>query len=244
MKHAIIEKTYVIYCHRNKYNNKVYIGQTCRKYLSQRWGKNGEGYTYNTHFWRAIQKYGWNNFEHIILAKDLSKKEADELEIYYIQKYNSTDSEYGYNKDIGGQHVISEEAKQKMSKSHLGKTPWNKGKHISEETKEKLRQTNIGKRHSEETKKKISKANIGKHSNKGRIPWNKGMCGEYHVEFTESHKQKLSETCKGKNKDRVWINDGKNCKFVKQSELQEYITKNWIIGRIINRRKKLCQNMQ
>lgn len=233
MRHAIIEKTYTIYCHRNKYNNKVYIGQTCRKYLNQRWGKNGEGYSYNTHFWRAIQKYGWDNFEHTIIAKDLSKEEADELEKYYIQKYNSTDSEYGYNRSIGGQHIVTDAAREKMSIAHKGKPAWNKGKSISEETKQKISNTLTGSHLSEETRQKISKSNIGKHSNKGCIPWNKGMRGEYHVEFTESHKQKLSEANKGKNKGKVWINNGKNLKLVKPEELQDYLDNDWLLGRKI-----------
>ena len=57
-----------------------------------------------------------------------------------------------------------------------GKTPWNKGKKCSEETKKKLREANkgennpfYGKRHSEETKKKLSE------SHKGKNTWSKGM---------------------------------------------------------------------
>jgi hypothetical protein len=64
-----------------------------------------------------------------------------------------------------------------------GRTPWNKGKKLSEETKkkisEKISELQKGKKHSEETKKKISE------SHKGKI-------------LSEEHKRKLSESHKGK----------------------------------------------
>lgn len=47
--------------HKNKINNKVYIGQT-HQTLKERWGKNGSGYRTSPHFYHAIQKYGWDNF--------------------------------------------------------------------------------------------------------------------------------------------------------------------------------------
>ena len=81
-----INKQYKIYAHINKINGKVYIGQTCYRNINQRW-RHGEGYKHSPHFYNAIQKYGWENFEHIILFEDLSKDEAENLEIYYIQKY-------------------------------------------------------------------------------------------------------------------------------------------------------------
>ena len=36
-------KLYCIYMHKNKVNNKVYIGQTCQS-PERRWGKNGINY--------------------------------------------------------------------------------------------------------------------------------------------------------------------------------------------------------
>ena len=57
-----------IYLHRNKINNKVYIGQTIQS-PEERW-KNGNGYKGCYYFYNAIQKYGWDNFEHIILEQN------------------------------------------------------------------------------------------------------------------------------------------------------------------------------
>ena len=57
-------------------NGKVYIGIT-KQTVEERW-RNGEGYkTQLVH--RAIEKYGWGNIEHIVLASCLSKKDAEQL---------------------------------------------------------------------------------------------------------------------------------------------------------------------
>ena len=63
---------YCVYMHTNKINGKRYVGQTCKK-PEYRW-VNGKGYKGSPHFFSAIQKYGWNNFEHQIIAEKLSKK--------------------------------------------------------------------------------------------------------------------------------------------------------------------------
>lgn len=47
------EKKWCIYIHRNKINNKAYIGITNKK-PEYRWGKNGSGYKNNKHFYRTI----------------------------------------------------------------------------------------------------------------------------------------------------------------------------------------------
>lgn len=50
------------------------------------------------------------------------------------------------------------EARAKMSKARLGKTPWNKGKHCSQATIQKLRVANTGKHQTEETREKRKQA--------------------------------------------------------------------------------------
>ena len=124
-----MEEKYTLYMHISP-STKYYIGIT-KLDVDKRW-KNGKGYKTNKYFYRAIQKYGWENFEHIILFEDLSKDEAENLEIYYIQKYNSTDNNYGYNKAPGGRlsPPVTDEAKLKMSLNHadfkFGKSPKSK----------------------------------------------------------------------------------------------------------------------
>ena len=96
---------YCIYLHRNKINNKVYIGQTkFSDYPNKRW-LNGKGYKENSSFYQDIQKYGWDNFDHIILANNLTLDESNRLEKQYIQEYNSTNPSIGYNSMPGGGNV-------------------------------------------------------------------------------------------------------------------------------------------
>ena len=66
---------YTVYQHKNKINGKVYIGITMQE-PEKRWGVNGRNYKSSPHFYSAIQKYGWDNFEHNILYTNLTKEEA------------------------------------------------------------------------------------------------------------------------------------------------------------------------
>ena len=94
-----------IYLHRNKINNKVYIGQTIQP-LEDRW-KNGFGYKTCYYFYNAIQKYGWDNFEHIILeqSENWTQEELNNKEKEYIKLFNSTNPDYGYNICEGGSNI-------------------------------------------------------------------------------------------------------------------------------------------
>lgn len=95
-----VDKRWCVYIHTNILNHKRYIGQTCQK-PEKRW-KNGNGYKKNVHFYNAIQKYGWDNFEHEIVKDDLTHQEADELEKMLIKTLRTTNKDYGYNISTGG----------------------------------------------------------------------------------------------------------------------------------------------
>ena len=113
-------KKYTIYMHKNKINNKVYIGQTCQT-VQQRWRSKGQGYQTCTKFKNAIDKYGWDNFEHIIIEEVITPEEADEKEKYWINYYNSVEN--GYNLSYGGNglHSFSEEHKHNLQQAIINK---------------------------------------------------------------------------------------------------------------------------
>jgi group I intron endonuclease len=74
-----------IYAHKNKINGKYYIGITSQS-IKKRWGTKGSPYKNQTKFANAIKKYGWNNFEHIVLEETDSMTTADKLEKEYIKR--------------------------------------------------------------------------------------------------------------------------------------------------------------
>ena len=86
---------YSVYKHTNIQNGKVYIGITKQK-ASCRW-HGGYGYSKQPLFYNAILTYGWDGFSHEILFTGLNQDEAFQKEKELIQKYNSTNRDYGYN---------------------------------------------------------------------------------------------------------------------------------------------------
>lgn len=151
------EENYIVYCHTNKTNNKKYIGITKRK-PEERWGTNGKNYKKsNPYFYNAIEKYGWDGFEHEILCSGLSKKEACQKEIELIKEFKTSQRDFGYNILEGGTAPsIPEEVREKMSNSMKG----NKnglGHPCSEEKKEKIRKAQKGKSLSEDRKRNLRK---------------------------------------------------------------------------------------
>ena len=144
------DRTYEI--HSRKSGNYS-AGRSYKCSGEKRWGKNGNGYHHNNHFLNAIQKYGWDNFEHIILEDNLTREEVGEAESKFIAIYDSTNSEKGYNISSGGEsgHVgvrMSEETRKKMSEMR-------KGKSFSQEHKNKISAALKGKGPSQEAIEKV-----------------------------------------------------------------------------------------
>lgn len=129
---------YILYEHRNKLNGKRYIGITKNK--TKRWYGKGKHYAGCPYFYAAIQKYGWDNFEHNILVEDLTCEEASRLEKHYIETLKTCDKAFGYNLAEGGVNA-----------------PTMLGKHHSEETRQKMRESALGRVISAEQRQKHSK---------------------------------------------------------------------------------------
>lgn len=161
-------KTWIIYMYTFP-NGKRYIGTTSRT-LAQRQGANWQGYRRCTHLWRAIQKYGYKNIQQSILLKAIiSAEQAGILEKNYIAYYDTANPEIGYNIRVGGDGASLKTMEQdrldalRERTRQLGRC--NKGRVVSDETREKQRAAKLGKkRHplSTETKAKIASANSAK----------------------------------------------------------------------------------
>jgi len=158
----------IIYCIHNLSTGKKYIGQTVEK-LQRRVVRHFR--TINeTKISRAIQKYSKYDFVYGIVEEVEDKNLLDEREKYWIKFYDTVEN--GFNIKEGGKcargfkqsqssiekrrqkligKCLSEEHKQKISKSH-------KGKIISKETVNKMIAYRTGRSLSESCKEKISKS--------------------------------------------------------------------------------------
>ena len=190
------ERNYKLYVHISP-SGKRYYGITCQEKCEYRWN-DGKGYRTQQYFYRAINKYGWDNFQHIVLFNNLTKDEACLLEQCYIALYDTTNPKYGYNINLGGEHGLhSDETKRKLSENNA--KYW-KGKTLTEEHKRKIGEASKGRKHTETTKRKIAEANKGNTYSKGKHlsketkkKMSEAKKGKH---FTEEHKKKLSESMK------------------------------------------------
>ena len=91
---------YTVYAHIAP-NGKMYVGITSQK-PEYRWRDGLSAYRENEHLCNAIRKYGWENFQHEIIASGLTGEEAGHMEKLLIEKLNLLDRRYGYNKSPGG----------------------------------------------------------------------------------------------------------------------------------------------
>lgn len=94
---VIMKKEYCVYVHIFP-NGKTYVGLT-KQSVSMRFGHNGSGYK-GQPVYKAIEEFGWDNIQHIIIKDKLTFSEAQDLEVEMIKKYNSISN--GYNVTQGG----------------------------------------------------------------------------------------------------------------------------------------------
>lgn len=127
MKRRIVHKSWVVYLHRNKINNKVYVGYTSATVLI-RWRRhvwNSQNSTL-THFYKALKKYGSSDdiWEHVVLSKHESFEETKLAEIAEIEQFKSNQHEFGYNSTKGGDGCSgpkTENTKEKIRLGRIGK---------------------------------------------------------------------------------------------------------------------------
>lgn len=134
------KKEYTVYMHKNKINGKVYIGTSRQQPIKRRW-RQGSTYKECSKFYKDIQKYGFDNFEHIILFENLNQKEAFSKEIELIKKYDSINNGYnilkGGNLSNTGIH-FTQEHKQKIGFANKGKKNGMYGKKLSQKRKDEI----------------------------------------------------------------------------------------------------------
>lgn len=204
-------KEFIVYMHENKINHKKYIGITCQR-PTQRW-RGGKGYKIGA-FKNAIDKYGWNNFNHIVLYEHLTKEEACLKEQELIKQYNTMNNNYGYNLCEGGNLTLgyhhTKSSKLKMSKFKKGMYDGKNnpmygksgilapmyGKHLTEEHKRKISEAKKGKTnyHTKTLYKKVDQYDLNGNYIK---TWESISSIEKELNIKGTH---ISRVCRGKRK--------------------------------------------
>ena len=134
-----------VYCVKNKINNKEYVGLTSRC-VKERWRnhclaayRKGEKDSYP--FYRAIRKYGKDNFEVFVLETCSSIEEMKESEIKHIMERKTFVTDGGYNATKGGDgsfgRIVTESQKRKNGEKHRGKV-------MSISSRKKMSESNKG----------------------------------------------------------------------------------------------------
>jgi group I intron endonuclease len=177
-----------IYKIRNIITNDLYIGQTInlRKRKNSHFHYLRKGKHDNSHFQNAFNKYGEANFKFEVILycewDELTRYEQElvnRLKPSYNLLLECVDSLKGYK--------LREETIKKMSEYMSGENNPHLGTHHSEETKQKMSQSQkgnknrLGLHNSEESKRKSSESNKGKHN----------ISKETRLKLSESHKGKI-----------------------------------------------------
>lgn len=108
-----------IYLTTNTLTNKIYIGQKkSSTFLGESYLGSGK------YLKRAIEKYGASNFSVILLDTAESRQELSDKEVFYIEKFDSTNHDIGYNIAKGGIgggeiHINNGLINRFVSKKHL-----------------------------------------------------------------------------------------------------------------------------
>lgn len=120
-----------IYKIENIQNNKVYIGQTIRppKQRFQRHLNDALNNILDTHFARAIRKYGADVFELSVIDTASNQDELNQKEQYWIQQYDSINNGYNETSAINKCGGNTYQSKSKIELKIIG---------------EKIRQTKLG----------------------------------------------------------------------------------------------------
>jgi group I intron endonuclease len=179
-----------IYVIKNLINGKQYVGMTTR--IKRRWSEHKGADKSSPILHNALKKYGVENFSFTHVADAFSWDYAQEIERLFIAELN-TKVPNGYNLTDGGEGT-------------LGFPAPNKGRPMSEESKEKLRQAHLGKKMSKESSEKKSLATKGKkkaeeHKKKIGLAQKGVPCpqrGRKGKKLSEETKLKLSLAKKGK----------------------------------------------
>lgn len=182
----------LIYIHTCVLTGKSYIGQTTKS-MEDRWKEHLYEKKPNK-FHNALKKYNEKYWHHKVLAYADTKEDLDELEIYFINKFDSIKK--GYNSKTGGAHgKHSIESKIQMSEKRKGI-----GRPHTEESKIKISKALKGKKFIESHKENLSKAKKGK---KWTLKQREAYTGKFSGKNNPNYGKKTSKETIAKMREKM-----------------------------------------
>ena len=143
-----MDKKYVVYQHVTP-DNMYYFGAT--QNVEKRWSNNGSLYK-RTALQPYIEKFGWDNIQHIVLFKDQSKENALWIEDFLIetaredgvcinkQRSGNISKEEDYNKNQCKQYYETNKGQIQERHKQYYKQNKDKRKDYLEQNKDKIRE--------------------------------------------------------------------------------------------------------
>jgi group I intron endonuclease len=166
-----------IYCIENTLNKKKYIGQAVNieRRKNEHFKLLENNRHPNDHLQKSWNKYGKTNFSFCSIENFDNENTLTEKERYWMNYYNTMNSDFGYNKkEAGKKGKLSQESKNKISLKNKGRKPSEntikngilsrKGKHLSVEHRKKISNSEKGRVISNNTREKIRISHCGKNS--------------------------------------------------------------------------------
>jgi hypothetical protein len=152
-----------VYIHKTNLGVPFYVGK----------GSNNRAYSLarSKQHKTIRENYGFN-VEIVYYTYDLKEVFDKEIEFIalchtYVDDQNRVEHCCNFNKGGLGGVTPSKEVRLKISKSKKGQIPWNKGKiGVSDQTRERQRNSHLGKERSQESIEKARKSNTGKKRSK------------------------------------------------------------------------------
>jgi len=177
---------WTVYFHVHVTSGRIYVGLT-KKSVTRRWKEHVRNAAQKTgkgcrHFWNAIRAHGKDAFTHYVLMQLSSVEEGNAWEAFWIDFFDTRNSENGFNLARGGrckpQHMSNNPwhrpgwGANSLKNLELGRRPTpemiaritarNKTMVLSQESRTRISEFNRSRIVSEETRAKISTAGTGR----------------------------------------------------------------------------------